>query len=199
MTFAPSTRRIYDRPVRSAIGLRVEFAPSPTSRPPRMRFVFLGPELCLQLPPRGSSRSYDCCSARGSRHSGPPGDFHPQVTSRLAFACRLKAPVTALRAMPGARTKPLCGGVAWETGRRISSLVQLQCRRSSEAESTGGTVRPEAVPAYPLAPGRYAENVGRAVGPHGVYLRPSARALLTCAASCWHERHRPRHPPERSP
>ena len=111
MTFAPSTRRIYDRPVRSAIGLRVEFAPSPTSRPPRMRFVFLGPELCVQLPPRGSSRSYDCCSARGSRHSGPPGDFHPQITSRLAFACRLKAPVMALRAMPGARTKPLRGGV----------------------------------------------------------------------------------------
>jgi len=68
-----------------------------------MRFVFLGPELCLQLPSRVSSRSYGCCSARGSRHSGSPGDSHPQVTSRLAFANRLPAPVTALRAMPGAQ------------------------------------------------------------------------------------------------
>jgi hypothetical protein len=83
-----------------ALGL---FAPSPTSQTPPMRFVFLGPELCLQLPSRVSSRSYGCCSARGSRHSGPPGDFHPQVTSRSAFTSRLSAPVTALRAMPGAQ------------------------------------------------------------------------------------------------
>ena len=81
------------------------FAPSPTSRSPRMRFVSLGPELCLQLPSRVSSRSYGCCSARGSRHSGPPGDLHPQVTSRSAFTSRFSAPVTALRAMPGAQTK----------------------------------------------------------------------------------------------
>jgi hypothetical protein len=39
------------------------FAPSPTSRSPPMRFVFLEPELCLQLPSRVSSRSYGCCSA----------------------------------------------------------------------------------------------------------------------------------------
>lgn len=81
------------------------FAPSPTSQTPRMRFVFLGPELCLQLPSRVSSRSYGCCSARGSRHSGPPGDSHPQVTSPSAFASGLSAPVTALRAMPGAQRK----------------------------------------------------------------------------------------------
>ena len=37
-----------------ALGIR---APSPTKQTPRMPFVFLGPELCLQLPSRGSSRS----------------------------------------------------------------------------------------------------------------------------------------------
>jgi hypothetical protein len=67
------------------------FAPSPPSQTPPMRFVFLGPELCLQLPSRVSSRSYGCCSARGSRHPGPPEDFHLQVTSRSAFAFRLPA------------------------------------------------------------------------------------------------------------
>jgi hypothetical protein len=67
-------------------------APSPTSRTPPMRFVFLGPELCLQLPSRVSSRSYGCCSARGSRHSGPPEDSHLQVTSRFTFAPRFLRP-----------------------------------------------------------------------------------------------------------
>jgi len=80
-------------------------APLPTSQTPPMRFVFLGPELYLQLPSRVSSRSYGCCSARGSRHSGPPGDSHPQVTSPLVFTSGLSAPVTALRAMPGAPKK----------------------------------------------------------------------------------------------
>lgn len=65
------------------------FAPLPTRRTPPMRFVFLGPELCLQLPPRSPSRSHACCSTRGSRPSGPAGDSHPQVTSRSAFASRL--------------------------------------------------------------------------------------------------------------
>ena len=158
MTFAPSTRRIYDRPVRSAIGLRVKFAPSPTSRPPRMRFVFLGPELCVQLPPRSSSRSYDCCSARGSRHSGPPGDFHPQVTSRLAFACRLKAPDLALRAMPGARTKPLRGGVEalrpvglWRTATIQDASVRRDRRSPGPYVAWGG---PQMYPRYRCPCGR---------------------------------------------
>ena len=77
-------------------------APSPTSRTPLMRFVFLGPELCLQLPPRGPSRDHACCSARGSQPPGPPGDFHPQVTSRSAFASRFTVRLSADRAMPGA-------------------------------------------------------------------------------------------------
>ena len=78
-------------------------APSPTERPPFMRFVFLGPEFCLQLPPRSPSQDHACRSARGSQPPGSPRDFHPQVTSRLAFAARLFARLTAGRAMPGAR------------------------------------------------------------------------------------------------
>ncbi len=70
-------------------------APSPTSRSPLMRFVFLGPELCLRLPSRVSSRSYGCRSARGSQPPGPPGDSHPLVTSRSAFASRLPLRVPA--------------------------------------------------------------------------------------------------------
>ncbi len=62
-----------------------------------MRFVFLGPELCLRLPSRVSSRSYGCRSARGSQPPGPPGDSHPQVTSRSAFASRLLPPLGGSR------------------------------------------------------------------------------------------------------
>ena len=51
-----------------------------------IQFVFLGPEICLQLPPHPASRRRSCCSARGSRSPGSPEDLHLQVTSRLAFA-----------------------------------------------------------------------------------------------------------------
>jgi len=44
-------------------------------------------------------------SANGSRHQGPQRTFYLQVTFRFAFACRFKAPVKALRAMPGAHKK----------------------------------------------------------------------------------------------
>ncbi len=84
------------------------FAPSPTSRPPLMRFVFLGPELCLRLPSRVSSRSYGCRSARGSQPPGPPGDSHPLVTSPSAFASRLLLRVSA-------ETRH-----AWRTNKRAS-------------------------------------------------------------------------------
>ena len=63
--------------------------PSPTDRTPHMQFVFLRPELCLQLPSHPASRRRSCCSARGSRSPGSPEDFHLLVTSRFAFARRL--------------------------------------------------------------------------------------------------------------
>ena len=75
-----------------------------------MQFVFLRPEICLQLPPHPASRRRGCCSARGSRSPGSPEDLHLQVTSRLTFAAgflltssALSAPRLSLRAMPGAR------------------------------------------------------------------------------------------------
>jgi len=62
VTFLPHTRRIY---VRRSGWHRASGAivPSPTVRPPRMRFVYLGPGVCLQLPPDASSRLRPCCSA----------------------------------------------------------------------------------------------------------------------------------------
>jgi hypothetical protein len=70
VTVAPSTRRIYARPVRMTSGFRV-LCPLAPSRAPRMRFVCLGPELCLRLPSHDTSRCRSCRSARGSGHHGP--------------------------------------------------------------------------------------------------------------------------------
>jgi hypothetical protein len=49
-----------------------------------------GTESCFQLPPRSFSRSRACCSARGPA-SMPPRGRALKVTSRLAFARRLKS------------------------------------------------------------------------------------------------------------
>lgn len=92
VTFAPFARRIYVRSVRSAFGLQVIVPP----HPPRGRLLCgscsSGQSFAFQLPSRVSSRSYGCCSARGSRHSRSPEDFHLQVTSRSAFASRFIRP-----------------------------------------------------------------------------------------------------------
>jgi len=48
-------RRIYDRAFRTSIGLWRYLPPHP-ARPPRMRFLFIGPALCLQLPSDPTSR-----------------------------------------------------------------------------------------------------------------------------------------------
>ena len=42
-----------------------------------MRFVFLGPGLCLQLPSDPASRRRPCCSAKSSGHHGLWRDSHP--------------------------------------------------------------------------------------------------------------------------
>lgn len=69
VTFAPSTRRIYARPTES---LRTSslIALSSAGRSPPMRFVFLGPELCLPLPSHAASQRRGCGSARGTRDQG---------------------------------------------------------------------------------------------------------------------------------
>ena len=45
--------------------------PLTLDRPPRMRFVYLRPELCLRLPSDRASRRRRCRSTHGSRHQGP--------------------------------------------------------------------------------------------------------------------------------
>ena len=55
VTFAPYTRRIYVPPIRVVSGFG-SLCPLAPGDPPRMRFVFLGPELCLQLPSHSTSR-----------------------------------------------------------------------------------------------------------------------------------------------
>ena len=52
------------------IGLQVFMPPRPGAGA-SMRFLFVGPELCLQLPSNPVSRRRSCCSANGSRHQGP--------------------------------------------------------------------------------------------------------------------------------
>lgn len=92
MTFAPSTGRIYTLPVRMTIGfeshcplahqLSASYAlPVPSGQSFACSF--------FPTPPCGGS---SCCSARDSRSSGLPEDFHLQVTSRSAFARRLLLP-----------------------------------------------------------------------------------------------------------
>src|SRR5690606_38962516 len=49
------TRRIYDHGFRTSIGLR-RYSPSHPAQPPRMRFLFVGPALCLRLPSDLTSR-----------------------------------------------------------------------------------------------------------------------------------------------
>jgi hypothetical protein len=55
MIFAPYTRRIYADAIRVTLGF-ASHGPLALASSPRMRFVFLGPELCLQLPSDPASR-----------------------------------------------------------------------------------------------------------------------------------------------
>ena len=49
VTFVPDTRRIYGRPIRDVSGFEL-YGPLALVRTPRMRFLFVRPALCLQLP-----------------------------------------------------------------------------------------------------------------------------------------------------
>ncbi len=60
---------------------------------PRMRFVFLGPEVRLQLPPDTSSRWLPLLFGLEFPSSGPPEDFHLRVTSRFGFPYRFSSHV----------------------------------------------------------------------------------------------------------
>ena len=76
-------------PVRVTLGFGSTRSLTPR-RSPRMRFVSLGPELCLQLPSHLASRRRRCRSARGSCHRAPRGlspPSHFPVGFRLPVAC----------------------------------------------------------------------------------------------------------------
>jgi len=78
-----------------------------------MRFVFLGPGLCLQLPPHDASRRRTCCSATGPV-TWTPEDLHLLVTSRSVFTSWLPAPRAASDVMPGTpHVTRLTPGVPW--------------------------------------------------------------------------------------
>ena len=58
---------------------------------PRMRFVFLGPEVRLQLPSDTSSRGLPLLFGSEFPSSRPPEDSHLLVTSRLGFPHRFSS------------------------------------------------------------------------------------------------------------
>jgi len=85
------------------IGLQVSWPPRP-GVVASMRFLFVRPELCVQLPSDPASRRRPCCSASGSCDQGPQRTFTskspnppPQRTGQRQ--------IMALRAMPGAPKK----------------------------------------------------------------------------------------------
>lgn len=70
VTFVPNTCRIYARTLRVISGFGC-VCPLARMRTPHMRFLFVRPALCLQLPSDPASRQRPCCSANGSHHQGP--------------------------------------------------------------------------------------------------------------------------------
>ena len=77
VTFSPSARRIYVRSVRMDWGFRFHCTLTPQASA-SMRFVFLGPGICLRLPPHLASRRRGCRSARSTLHRGLQGTFTPK-------------------------------------------------------------------------------------------------------------------------
>jgi hypothetical protein len=86
------------------IGLQVFWPPRP-GVVASMRLLFVRPELGVQLPADPASRRRPCCSASPRFLSSRPAeDFHLQVASPPPQR-GWTAPVTALRAIPGAPKK----------------------------------------------------------------------------------------------
>lgn len=70
-------------------------------RPPHMRFLFVRPALCLQLPSGPASRRRPCCSASDSHHQGP----QRTCTSKSSAGHHPGLSVLTHRALPGAPKK----------------------------------------------------------------------------------------------
>ena len=64
---------------------------------PHMRFVFLGPEVRLQLPSDTSSRGLPLLFGLEFPSSRSPEDLHLLVTSRFGFPCRFPSYVLHAR------------------------------------------------------------------------------------------------------
>ena len=89
MTFASSTRCIYVRQIRMAIGLQGSPPPYPFVQRLVCSSCSSGQGFAYSFLPTNASRRRSCCSARDSRPSGLPEDLHLLVNFRFAFAYRL--------------------------------------------------------------------------------------------------------------
>ena len=107
VTFLPSTRRIYMATSRMTFGIGVLRHLAQVSMP-RMRFVFLGPEVRLQLPSDAPSRGSPLLFGSEFPSSRPPEDSHLLVTSRLGFPHRFSSYVLHAR-----RFAPCPAHVGW--------------------------------------------------------------------------------------
>ena len=76
VTFLPYTRRLYARSDPTTSGLSL-LALSPTHRTPRMRFVFLGPGVCLLLPSDPESSRTPLQFGQEFLSSRPPSGLSP--------------------------------------------------------------------------------------------------------------------------
>jgi hypothetical protein len=83
-----------------------------------MRFVFLGPEVRLQLPSDATSRWPPLLFGSEFPSSRPPEDFHLQVTSRFGFPYRFPNNVLHAR-----RFAPCPAHVGWALAH-----LQFRCR-----------------------------------------------------------------------
>ena len=156
VTFAPSTRRIYAAPVRMTSGFE-SFVPS---RPPALRLV------CGSC---SSGRSFACgflpTTPRGDavavRLGVPvikvPRGLSPPRHFPIRFRYRLTAPVTALRAMPGAHevgrtlSGPPCHTVRLKPDTTYYSAQPPFIRRpgsSSPSRCPGRSIPPSAAPTH---------------------------------------------------
>jgi len=95
VTFVPYTRRIYVGWVRMTSGFE-SLCPL-AHPPPRMRFVFLGPGLCLQLPSDSASRRTPLLFGSGFLSPRPPEGLPPSTS------------------LPGSLSLPGCQRQAWRT------------------------------------------------------------------------------------
>ncbi len=103
MTFTPSTRRIYDRSVRVAIGLRVPTPPRPPSDRLLCDSCSSGQSFAFSFLPAAPHRTTLAVQLGVPSHRGPQGTFTPKSLPEWLSPHGYSPAITAGRAMPGAR------------------------------------------------------------------------------------------------